>query len=146
VRLTRQAKFGLWAAMAVVVAVVAFLVGGTLTSEEPPRHVFDLTAPAFDSNLGDLTAMSPGGFTGFEDLVPGGSRTVLGGQIVELTAEGMTLETPAGIQTRLRLLETPGIERLESAGRELLLPGAAVLVKFGETEGAAAAVLVISLP
>ncbi len=132
--------------MAIVVAIVAFLAGGTLKPDEAPPYVFDLAAPAFGSDPEELSAMSPGGFTGFEDLVAGGSRTVLGGQIVELTTAGMTLETPAGVQTRLRLLDAARIERLESAGRDLLVPGASVMVRLGEIEGTAAAVLVLSLP
>jgi hypothetical protein len=143
-RLTREIKFGLWAAAAVGVAVVAFLVGGMLKPEEAPYYVFDLDAPAYGSDLEALAAMSPGGFTGFEDLIPGGSRTVLGGRVVELNGEDLTLETPAGAQTQMRLLEAPQLTRLESGGRELLQPGVSVIVKLGETEGEAAAVLIVS--
>jgi hypothetical protein len=145
-RLTRGVKFGLWSATAVAVAIVAFLVGGMLKPEEPPYYVFALDAPAYSGDLDALAAKSPGGFTGFEDLIPGGSRTVLGGRVVELTAESMTLETPGGAQTQLRLGDTPRLARLESGGRELLQPGVAVMVKLGETEGIAAAVLVVSPP
>jgi hypothetical protein len=143
-RLTREIKFGLWAVVAVGVAVVAFLVGGMLKPEEAPYYVFDLDAPAYGSDLEALAAMSPGGFTGFEDLIPGGSRTVLGGRVVELSGEDLTLETPAGARTQMRLLETPQLTRLESGGRELLQPGASVIVKLGDTEGEAAAVLIVS--
>jgi hypothetical protein len=144
--LTRPVKFGLWMLIAVIVAVAAFVVGGMLKPEEPPHYIFDLDAPAYDVDLNTLGAMSPGGFTGFEDLIPGGSRTVLGGRIVELQGDDMTLETPAGSQTHLRLGETPHLTRLESGGRELLQPGVSVLVKLGDTEGVAAAVLVLSAP
>ncbi len=58
---------------------------------------------------------------------------MLGGRVVELTAESMTLETPGGAQTQLRLGDTPRLARLESGGRELLQPGVAVMVKLGET-------------
>ncbi len=143
--LNREFKFGLWAVTAVAAAAVAFFVGSTLKPAEPPAYVFDVNAPAFGSELRDLAAMSPGGFTGFEDLIDG-SRTVLGGQIVELTSEGVTLEAPGGAQTQLRLGDESRIERLESGGRELLLPGATVMIRLGETEGVAAAVLVLSLP
>ncbi|HEU0075231.1 MAG TPA: hypothetical protein VFS30_14600 [Dehalococcoidia bacterium] len=143
-RLTREVKFGLWAVVAIGAALAAFLVGGMLKPEEPPYYVFDLDAPAYGSDLEALAAMSPGGFTGFEDLIPGGSRTVLGGRIVELSGEDMTLETPAGAKTQLRLLDTPRLTRLESGGRELLQAGVSVIVKLGETEGEAAAVLIVS--
>jgi len=145
-RLRREAKFGLWVAAAVVIAAGAFVIGGSFKGEEPPNYVFDTEAPAFGSDLHLLAAMSPGGFTGFEDLLPGGSRTVIGGHIVELTADSMTLETPAGTRTEMQLGETPGLARLESGGRELLQPGASVLVKLGETPDIAAAVLVLSAP
>jgi hypothetical protein len=145
-RLTREVKFGLWVASAVTVAVMAFFVGGMLKPDEAPYYVFDVDAPAYGSDLEALAAMSPGGFTGFEDLVPGGTRTVLGGRIVELTGESLVLETPTGAQTQVRLQDAPKLARLESGGRELLQPGASVLVKLGETEGLADAVLVISGP
>ena len=143
-RLTREVKFGLWTVTAVAIAAVAFFVGGMLKPEEEPYYVFDLEAPAYGSDLDVLAAMSPGGFTGFGDLVPGGSRTVLGGRIVELTDDGMVLETPGGALTEMRLGDAPKLARLESAGRELLQPGVTVIVRLRETEDIAAAVLVVS--
>jgi hypothetical protein len=145
-KLTRETKFGLWMAAAVVIAAAAFVIGGSLKGEEPPPYVFDTEAPAFGSDLHRLAAMSPGGFTGFEDLIPGGSRTVIGGHIIELTADSMTLETPAGTRTEMQLGETPRLARLEAGGRDLLQPGASVLVKLGATPDIAAAVLVLSAP
>lgn len=145
-RMTRQVKFGLWSLSAVVIAVVAFFVGGMLRPEEPPHYVFDLDAPAYGGDLDALAAMSPGGFTGFEDLVAGGSRTVMGGRIVELTDEGLVLETPNGAQTELRLGPDSRITRLESGDRELIQPGASVMIKLGETEDVAASVLITSSP
>jgi hypothetical protein len=145
-KLTREIKFGIWVAAAVVIGIAAFMIGGSLKAEEPPYYVFDVSAPAYGGQLDVLAAMSPGGFTGFGDLVPGGSRTLLGGHIVELTADTMTLETAEGVRTEMRLGDAPNLTRLESGGRELLQTGASVLVKVGETEGVAAAVLVISPP
>ena len=145
-RLTRERKFGLWMAAAVVIGVAAFLIGGSLKPEEEPFYVFDVAAPAYSGNLEALAAMSPGGFTGFEDLIPGGSRTVLGGRIVDLTADGMTLETPNGARAELRLGDAPRLARLESGGRDLLQAGVSVLIRFGETEDVAAAVLILSQP
>ena len=143
-RLTREVKFALWTMAAVAIAAGAFFVGGMLKPEGPPYYVFDLEAPAYGSDLDVLAAMSPGGFTGFGDLVSGGSRTVLGGRIVELTDEGMVLETPGGALTEMRLGDAPKLARLESGGRELLQPDATVIVRLGETEGVADAVLVVS--
>jgi hypothetical protein len=145
-RLTREVKFGLWVVMAVAAAIVAFFAGGLLKPEEGPRYVFDVAAPAYGGDLESLAAMSPGGFTGFEDLVPGGSRTVLGGRIVEVTQDRLTLETPGGARTQMRLGEASRLARLESGGRDLLQPGASVLVRMSKTEGVADAVLVVSLP
>jgi hypothetical protein len=145
-KLTRQVKFILWVAAAVVIAAGSFVIGGSFKGEEPPYYVFDTAAPAYGSDLHLLAAMSPGGFTGFEDLVPGGSRTVIGGHIIELTADSMTLETAAGTQTQMQLGEMPKLAMLESGGRELLQPGASVLVRLGETPDIAAAVLVVSAP
>jgi hypothetical protein len=145
-RLTRETKFVFWLMAAVAVAVVAFLAGGSFKGEKAPGYVFDTSAPAYGSDLEMLAAMSPGGFTGFEDLLPVGSRTVLGGHIVELTDESMTLETPAGTRTEMTLGEAPKLARLASGSLDLLQPGATVLVKLGETPDIAAAILVLSAP
>ena len=75
-----------------------------------------------------------------------GHAPSLGGRIVDLTDAGMTLETPDGAETQMRLGPEPKLTRLESGGRDLLQPGASVLVKIGDTEADAAAVLVISPP
>jgi hypothetical protein len=145
-RLTREVKFGIWGAAAVVIAIVAFFVGGALRPEEEPYFLFDVEAPAFGGDLESLAAMSPGGFTGFQDLIPGGSRTVLGGRIVDLSETTMTLETASGALTEMRLQDSPRLSRLEPGSRELLQPGADVIVKLSDVEGEAAAVLVLSLP
>lgn len=144
--LNRELKFGLWVLAALGISVVAFFVGSILKPADPPAYVFDVSAPAYDGDVGGLAAMSPGGFTGFEDLISEGSRTVLGGQIVELTADGVTLESPGGSQTLLRLGDESKIERLESGARDLLQPGVEVMIAAGDTEGVAAAVLVLSTP
>ena len=145
-RLTREVKFGIWSVAAVVIAIVAFYAGGQLKPEEEPYFLFDVSAPAFGGDLESLAAMSPGGFTGFQDLIPGGSRTVLGGRIVELTDTTMTLETASGALTEMRLQGSPRLTRLEPAARELLVNGAEVIVKLGDAEGEATAVLVLSQP
>jgi hypothetical protein len=145
-RLTREAKFGLWLALAVVVGIAAFFAGGMLKPQESPYYVFDLSAPAYGSDLQALAAESPAGFTGFDDMVPGGSRTVLGGRIVDVTQTSLTLESPAGARTELRLADAPRLARLEPGSLDLLQPGTDVLVKLSDTEGVAAAVLVISQP
>jgi hypothetical protein len=44
----------------------------------------------------------------------------------------------------MRLGDAPKLARLESGGRELLQPGATVIVRLGEAEGVADAVLVVS--
>ena len=145
-KLNRELKFGLWALAAAGVAAVAFFVGATLKPADPPAYVFDVNAPAYDGDVGGLAATSPGGFTGFEDLITEGSRTVLGGQIVELTSDGVTLESPGGSQTLLRLGDESKIERLESGARDLLQPGVEVMIAAGDTDGVAAAVLVLPTP
>jgi hypothetical protein len=145
-RLRREIKFGVWVASAIGIAVAAFFAGRQLKPEEAPHYILDVSAPAYGASLESMAAKSPGGFTGFGDIVPDGSRTVLAGRIVELTDQGMTLETPAGAQTNMRLGPEPKLTKLESGGRDLLQPGASVLVKIGDTEGEAAAVLVLAPP
>lgn len=145
-KVTREVKFGAWVASAVLIAVASFVIGGMLKPEEPPHYVYDVTAPAYQADLGLLAAKSPGGFTGFGDLAEGNSRTVLGGRITELTGESMTLETTAGVLTTMRLGPAPKLARLIDASRDELLPGATVLVRLGEQENEAAAVLVMSPP
>jgi hypothetical protein len=141
-----EVKLAAWAIVAVLVGIGGFFAGGAIHGDEEPPFVFDTNAPAFDADFHALAVTSPGGFTGFEDLLAGGSRTVLGGRIVEISSTEMTLEGSTGAQTTLRLDGEPAIGLIESGGRELLLPGATVLVRLDETEQMAAAVLVVTEP
>jgi hypothetical protein len=145
-KLRREIKFGIWVAAAVGIAIGAFFLGGALKPEEDPHYILDVAAPAYGGDLAAIAAKSPGGFTGFGDLVPDGTRTVLAGRIIEVTEDAMTLETPEGAQTHMQLGPDSKLERLESGARDLLQPGASVLVKYGDSKDQAAAVLVISPP
>jgi hypothetical protein len=144
-RLTRTAKFAAWTALAIVVAVLAFLGGRELKPDEDPYYVFETDAAAY-SEAAAIAAVSRGGFTGFGDLEGGDNRTVVAGRVVEVTPTSLVLESVNGSRTDLRLGQQPKLSRLLPAGRDLLRPGAAVQVRKGDTDDDAAAVLVIAQP
>lgn len=145
-KLRREAKFVAWIVAALVSAIAAFVVGGALKPEEAPHYVFDVSAPAYQADLGAIAARSPGGFTGFGELAGGDDRTVIGGRVVELTSSQLIIETQQGAQTTLRLGVNPKLTRLAAGSRQLLKPGATVIVRRGEQQNEAAAVLVLSAP
>jgi hypothetical protein len=144
--LRREQKFIAWIAAAIAIAVTAFLVGGALKPEEPPHYLFDMEAPAYQTDLAAIAAKSQAGFTGFGELAGGSDRTVLGGRVVEVSATALTLETQQGSATTLRLGPTSKVTRLETGSKASLKPGATVIVRRGEQSGDAAAVLVVSTP
>jgi hypothetical protein len=121
-------------------------VGGALKPEEPPHYLFDVDAPAFQTDLASIAATSQGGFTGFGELAGGDDRTVLGGRVVEVSATSLTLETPQGSKTALRLGANSKLWRLDTGSSASIKPGATVIVKRGDAADDAAAVLVVSQP
>jgi len=145
-KLRREVKFFGWVAAALVIALAAFFVGGALRPEAAPHYVFDVSAPAYEANLGAIAARSPGGFTGFGELAGGDDRTVIGGRVVEVSSSLLTIETQQGARTTLRLGANPKLTRLEAGSRQLLKPGATVIVRRGDQQDEAAAVLVLSAP
>lgn len=145
-RLTRGQKFLAWFVAAIGITVAAFVIGGSLKPVADPHYLFDLDAPAYQADLRTIAATSQGGFTGFGDSGGGDDRTVLGGRVVEVSAASLTLETPTGVRTTLRLGATSRLSRLETASRDQLQPGATVIVVRGEQDGEATAVLVVSQP
>jgi hypothetical protein len=144
-RLTRTVKFAGWTALAIVVAMLAFVGGRELKPDEDPYYVFQTDAAAYDE-VGAIAAVSKGGFTGFGDLEGGDNRTVVAGRIVEITPSSLVLESANGSRTTLRLGQQPKLARLLPADRDLLRPGATVQVRKGGSDDEAAAVLVIAQP
>ncbi|HEY7467358.1 MAG TPA: hypothetical protein VIB47_11770 [Dehalococcoidia bacterium] len=145
-KLRREQKFIAWGVAAVAIGVAAFLVGGALKPEEPPHYLFDVEAPAFQTDLASIAATSQGGFTGFGELAGGDDRTVLGGRVVEVSATSLTLETQQGSRTTLRLAANSKLWRLDAGSISSIKPGATVIVKRGAAQDDAAAVLVVSKP
>jgi hypothetical protein len=145
-KLRREHKFFAWIAAALIIAIVAFFAGGALKPEEAPYYLFNLEAPAYQTDLGAIAARSKAGFTGFGELAGGEDHTVLGGRVVEVSATSLTLETQQGSRTTLRLGANSKLTRLETGSRALIRPGATVIVKRGEQPGDAAAVLVVAQP
>jgi hypothetical protein len=145
-KLRREQKFAAWTIAAVVLAVAAFIAGGAFKPEEPQHYLFDVEAPAYQTDLGAIAARSQAGFTGFGELTGGDDRTVVGGRVVEVSATSLTLETQQGSRTTLRLGATSRLARLDSGTRALIRPGATVIVKRGEQADEAEAVLVVSQP
>ena len=145
-RRTREAKFLGWVALAVLIGGASFFIGSSLKPDEAPFFVFETAAPAHEVQPA-LAAVSPGGFTGFNDIDGGRARTVVAGRVVEVGPGSLTLEAAGGQRTLLRLRDQPRISRLESGSSELLRPGASVMVKLDSDDtGVATAVLVLSLP
>jgi hypothetical protein len=145
-RLTRETKFFAWVGAAIGVAVIAFFTGGQLKPKEQPHYTFDLSAPAYQADLGSIAATSQGGFTGFADLTSGSERTVLGGRVIEFSSTSLILETPSGVQISLRLGDGSRLSRLEPGSRDLLRAGVPVIVRLGDQPDQAAAVLVLAAP
>ena len=145
-KLRREQKFIAWGVAAVAIAVAAFLMGGALKPEEPPHYLFDVEAPAFQTDLASIAATSQGGFTGFGELAGGDDRTVLGGRVVEVSPASLTLETQQGSRTTLRLGANSKLWRLDAGSSSSIKPGATVIVKRGAAQDDAAAVLVVSQP
>jgi hypothetical protein len=143
-RIRREHKFLAWGAAAIAMAAAAFVIGGELKPADPPHYLFDVEAPAFQADVGAIAATSQGGFTGFGELDGASDRTVVGGRVVEVSPTSLTLETPEGSRTTLRLGANSKLSKLDAGARAQIRPGANVLVKQGEQEGEAEAVLVLS--
>ena len=144
-RLSREARFALWAVAAVLVAAAAFFAGGLLKPREKLHFVYDTEAAAF-AGAAPIAATSRGGFTGLGDLEAGAARTVVPGRVVELAPGRLVLESVDGVRTTLRLGAQPRLWRIEAGDRSLLVPGATVVVRRGQTDGEAAAVLFLGRP
>jgi hypothetical protein len=144
-RLTRTVEFAGWTALAIVIAVLAFVGGREIKPDEDPYYVFETDAAAYEE-VGAIAAVSQGGFTGFGDLEGGDNRTVVAGRVVEVTPTSLVLESPNGSRTTLRLGPEPTLSRLLPAARDLLRPGVTVQVRKSATDDEAAAVLVIAQP
>ncbi len=84
--LTRQAKFGLWAFAAVVIAAASYFVGTTLKPGEEPYYLYNTQAAAYDAPSA-IAATSPGGFTGFGETDGSDSRVVLSGRVIDITGD-----------------------------------------------------------
>jgi hypothetical protein len=144
-KLTREIKFGAWMAAAVLIGVGAFLTGGSLKPAEDPYYIFETDAAAHDDAVA-VAAKSPGGFTGFGEVDGSASRTVIGGRVIEITAESVTLESTNGQVTTLRFGESPNVTRLVASNRDVLQTGSTVAVRLSQDKSTAEAVLVLSQP
>ena len=144
-RLTRELKFGAWALAAVAIGAIAYYAGTALKPGEEPYYIFDTVAPAYGDPSG-IAATSPGGFTGFGETSGSRSRVVVGGRVVEQTADSITLEGVQGQRTSLRFGESPRVLRLDGGNADLLQAGARVAVRLNEAGDTVEAVLVLSQP
>jgi hypothetical protein len=143
--LSRQAKFGLWALAAVIIAAASYFAGSALKPGEAPYYVFDTDAPAYGAPAA-IAATSPGGFTGFGESDGSRSRVVISGRVTDLTETGLTLESSLGQRTTLTLGQSPRIYRLEPADAGLLRPGVSVAVRLNEAGDTVEGVLILSQP
>ena len=144
-RLTRRAKFGLWALTAVAIAASAFFVGTTLKPGEEAYYLFDTQAPAYGEPSA-LAATSPGGFTGFGEAGGAAGRVVLSGRVIELTESSITLEGSLGQTTALTFGEAPRVYRLDAGSSDLLRPGVTVALRLNEAGDTVEGILVLSQP
>jgi hypothetical protein len=144
-KLSRGAKFGLWALAAVVIGTAAYFVGTSLKPAKEPFYVFETDAPAH-ADPSNVAATSPGGFTGFGDADGGRTRVVIAGRVVEKTGDALTLEGTLGQRTLVRVGDSPRISRLDGGTADLLQPGATVAVRLNAAGDTVEAVLVLSQP
>jgi hypothetical protein len=144
-RLSRQTRFGLWALAAVVIGAASYFVGTALKPGQTPFYVFDTEAPAYGA-ASAIAATSPGGFTGFGETDGSNSRVVVGGRVVEITGQALTLESSLGQRTNLTFADSPRIFRLEPASAETLRPGVTVAVRLNQAGDTVEGVLILSQP
>ena len=143
--LTRQAKFGLWVAAAVLTGAIAYLAGSALKPGAETTYLFDTQAPAY-GDPSAIAATSPGGFTGFGETAGSVDRVVVSGRVTEFTDSSITLEGALGQTTLLTFGDSPRVYRLEAATNELLRPGVTIALRLNEAGDTVEGVLVLSQP
>jgi hypothetical protein len=131
----------LWAAVAVLMAAVAFVAGRELGSENDVPSAFDRSAVAYEA--ADLpVAFTTGRFTGFGESGLEG-RTTISGRVASVEGGVLTLETSAGLQS-VRMNSDHLVRRFETATREAVRPGVAVVVLLKPDSEEAQSLLVLA--
>ncbi len=143
---TRNRKLALWIIAAVAVGAAGFLIGRDLRAAETPAFAFETDASSYEAPK-SLAGRSLGGFSGIDELSGNEGRVVLGGRVVEKTANSVTIETAWGATTTIRITGGQGpLRRLEAADRDALQRGATVLVRVGPGGQDAAGIFVLAPP
>ena len=130
-----------WAVAGVIVAALGFVAGRGMNSEDVVAPAFDLEASSYDAPA-SAAGLSKGGFSGFGESEGATGRTVVAGKVVAVTGDSLTIESPSGQRSMVRLTSSQTLRRLEPATREALRPGASVLIR--RDGDSAQAVLVVT--
>ena len=141
--MTRNLKLGLWLVAAVGVAVAGYLLGQSLKASEEYAFAFDLGAPAYQPTE-PYAGLSLGGFSGLDAPTNEEGRLVISGRVVEKAANRVTIETPWGERTTLRITGADNLRRLDAAERDALQTGAMVVVRTKPGSSDAVSVIVLA--
>lgn len=139
----RNLKLGLWLVAAVAFGVVGFFAGRSLRPSDTIVFAFDASAPAYEAPASPA-GRSLGGFAGLKETEADEGRVAVSGRVVEIAASAVTIETPWGERTTIRITPQAPLRRLEPGDRDLLQAGASVMLRSQPGSDAAAAVLVLS--
>jgi hypothetical protein len=127
-----------WVAASIALALLAFFAGRALHGQDTQAASFDLSGPAFETSDAAV-GLSKAGFSGFTEA--GDGRTVISGRIVSTTSDAITVESPSGQRSTLRLTGQAPLSRLEPSTRAALRPGVTVIVRRDGGIGRAALVV-----
>ena len=132
-----------WSAAVIVVAAAGFTTGWLIKGGGNPDFAFDTKAPAYQG--ADLPGgRSRAGFTGFGDQGGLSGATIVAGKVTAVSADSVTLETPAGTST-IRVTGQEKLRILEQYSGAIAA-GATVFVSVKPDTDEAQAVLVLIDP
>ena len=134
-------NIAVWAGAGIALVLVAFFAGHQLRPEPATAKAFDQDGPAYEVAK-EAAGVSKGGFSGFGESPGPDGRTVVAGRVVSVNGDTVTVDSPSGQKSTIRLTGNGPLRRLEASSREALRPGMSVLVRRDGNQ--AEAVLVVS--
>lgn len=140
-----KSQYYAWIGVAAVIAVAAFFTGRELRPDTGASFDYNLAAPPFVA-ASPAAGLSKGGFSGFGETLGLDGKTVLSGKVTSVTSESLTLETPAGSSSTIKVTGAGPLRRIEASSVAALRPGVTVVIRMvpGSKEGAA--VLIVAEP
>ena len=134
-----------WAGLALVVTLAGFVAGRALHPDAPPAFVYDVEASPY-TTAPVIAALSRGGFSGFGTALGIEGETVQAGRVTAVTPTGLTLASPDGVTSTIRIAGAPRILRIEPGSVTSLRPGATVVARLASDGETVEALLVVSEP